>query len=49
MVQLEDHINDEDDMVPEFSEEIVANKQHMRAEEKHIDFEGKEFKEVYDE
>jgi len=49
MVQLNDHVNDADDVVPEFSEEIKPKVEHVRAEEKHIDFEGKEFKEIYDE
>jgi len=48
-VQAKDHINDADDLVPEFSEEIKPQVEHVRAEEKHYDFEGKEFKEIYDE
>lgn len=49
MVQLNDHVNDADDVVPEFSEEIKPMMEHVRAEEKHFDFQGKEFKEIYDE
>lgn len=53
MVQLSskihDHENDQDDLVPEFSAEIQPAQDHVRAEEKHFDFEGKEFKETYDE
>jgi len=49
MVQLEDHVNDADDLVPEFSAEIVAQKEHVKVEEKHYGFDGQEIKEVYDE
>lgn len=49
MVQLSDHTLDQDDLVPEFSEEIKQQAPHVVAEEKHFDFEGKEFKETYDE
>lgn len=49
MVQLNDHYNDADDVVPEFSEEVKPFVEHARAEEKHYDFEGKEYKEIYDE
>jgi len=49
MVQLHDHTNDQDDLVQEFSEEPKTPKEHVRAEEKHYDFEGKEFAETYDE
>jgi hypothetical protein len=49
MVQLSDHVNDQDDVVAEFSEEIHAPVEHERAEEKHYDFMGKEIQEIYDE
>ena len=49
MVQLSDHVNDQDDLVPEFSEEIKPFVEHARAEEKKYDFEGKEYKEIFDE
>jgi hypothetical protein len=49
MVQLSDHTNDQDDIVAEFSEEIKPQVEHVRAEEKKYDFEGKEYKETYDE
>jgi hypothetical protein len=49
MVQLSDHVNDQDDLVAEFSDEIKPQVNHALAEEKKYDFEGKEFKEIYDE
>jgi hypothetical protein len=48
-VQLADHTNDQDDVVPEFSEEIRDQQPQQIAEAKHFDFAGEEIKETYDE
>lgn len=48
-VQLQDHVLDQDDIVPEFSEEVKPAEQQQMVEEKHFDFAGTEFKQEYDE
>jgi hypothetical protein len=48
-VQLGDHTNDNDDVVPEFSEEVKEHSEQALPEEKHFAFDGAEIKETYDE
>ena len=48
-LQLGDHTNDQDDLVPEFSEEIKPEGEQQMVEQKHFDFAGQEIKEIYDE
>lgn len=39
-LQLSDHVNDQDDVVPEFSEEFKDHQEESIAEVKHFDFAG---------
>lgn len=48
-VQLSDHDEDQDDIVPEFSEDVKPAQEQQMVEQKHYDFQGQEIKEVYDE
>ena len=48
-LQLSDHTNDNDDVVPEFSEEVKEPQEQAVPEEKHYAFDGAEIKETYDE
>lgn len=48
-IQLADHTDDQDDIVPEFSEEIKPAEEEKLVEQKHFDFQGQEIKEIYDE
>jgi hypothetical protein len=48
-VQLSDHENDQDDVVPEFSSDINEKHEQVIAEVKHFDFAGQEINEIYDE
>ena len=50
LVQLEDHENDEDDIVPELNEAVQAPASFASKQEgKKTDFAGAKFEEVYDE
>jgi len=48
-IQLGDHDLDQDDIVPEFSEEVKPQEEQALVEPKHFDYAGDEFKPVYDE
>jgi hypothetical protein len=48
-LQIGDHTNDADDIVPEFSEEVKPEPEQQMAEAKHFDFAGQEISEIYDE
>jgi hypothetical protein len=48
-VQLGDHEDDQDDIVPEFSYDVKPAEEQRMVEQKHVDFQGDEFKETYDE
>ena len=48
-IQLGDHSNDQDDIVPEFSEEVKPEQEQEMVQEKHFDFAGQEIQETYDE
>mmetsp|Transcript_21652 Transcript_21652/g.33324 ORF Transcript_21652/g.33324 Transcript_21652/m.33324 type:complete len:97 (+) Transcript_21652:858-1148(+) len=49
LVQLADHDNDSDDVVPEFSEEVKIKVEKKEAKKSKVDFAGSEFEEFYDE
>jgi len=47
-VQLADHDDDQDDIVPELSYDVKPAEEEKLVEQKHFDFDGAEFKETYD-
>ena len=50
LLQLEDHMNDEDDIVPELNEQVqIKRKENLAEAPKKRDFQGEQYEEYYDE
>lgn len=49
LVQLSDHENDQDDIVPELSEAVQAASEVIKAKPYKKDFAGEDYEETYDE
>ena len=49
LLQLEDHINDDDDIVPELTDPVLAQKKAAAKDARKKDFAGELYTEVYDE
>ena len=47
LVQLSDHDNDEDDIVPELTEAVAIQREHAKLEPRRKDYAGAEYDEDY--
>lgn len=48
LLQLNDHEQDTDDVVPELNENVVIQKHEKKSEPKKVDFAGETYTEIYD-